>query len=296
MLSLGLLGLVAVVFVVAVNQTFDSLGLPVFASPRHVALVVGVLSAPSDFEERQACRESWFLLGDEFEHVFMFAVGLSGDSVVDERVRAEQREHRDILLLPMHESYRRLVYKTAAMYDYLSQRRDLTFDFFLKTDDDSFVRIDRLVALLRTVAQRERAIYWGSHNANVRRQAAPSHKWADALWREDFYPPYALGSAYALSSDLVRVLGALSIDSRPMFPVEDVATGIWLRSAVGEPLLHRVHANETQFPLITTGSAVGVCHRDMIVRRHCDQVSRMRRLYHNTLHCKGDPCCGAAQL
>lgn len=281
--------------VVSENQTFDSLGLPVFTRPRHVALVVGVLSAPSNFAERQACRESWLLLlGDELEHVVMFAVGTSGDADVDERVRVEQREHRDILLLPMRESYRRLVFKTAAMYDHLAQRRDLTFDFFLKTDDDSFVRIDRLVPLLRTVA--ERAVYWGSHNSLVRRQSAPSHKWADALWREDVYPPYALGSAYALSSDLVRVLGSLSIDSRPMFPVEDVATGIWLRNAVGEPLLHRVHANETLFPLITTGSAVGACHRDMIVRRHCDEVSRMRRLYHNILHCGGDPCCGATQL
>ena len=50
----------------------------------------------------------------------------------------------------------------------------------------------------------QRKLYWGSQNFNVKRQSAPTHKWFDALWDESLYPPYALGSAYAMSADLVR--------------------------------------------------------------------------------------------
>jgi hypothetical protein len=273
----------------------DSFGMPLFGAARHFALVVGVLSAPGNADERQACRATWFRLAPAGDDVlFMFAIGASGDDAVDARVRAEQQQHGDVLLLPLRESYRRLVFKTAALYDYVAQRRDVSFDFLLKTDDDSFVRLDRLLPLLRGV--REPAVYWGSHNTNVKRQSSPAHKWADPLWREDVYPPYALGSAYALSSDLVQKLASLSIDNRPMFPVEDVATGIWLRNVVGEAQLRRVHADSKQFPLIVTGSAVGVCERDMIVRRHCDDVALMRRLYSNVRECDGDACCGMAQM
>jgi hypothetical protein len=208
-------------------------------------------------------------------------------------VRDELRAHRDILLLPMRESYRRLVYKTAAVYDYVTQRRDLTFEFLLKTDDDSFVRLDRLIPLLRQV--REPHVYWGAQNTGVKRQFDATHKWHDALWLEPKYPPYALGSAYALSSDLVRKLGSLSIDARPMFPVEDAATGIWLRNAVGEPHLRRVHADPLHFPLIATDDGRGVCHPEMIVRRHCHGAERMQRLYANLRSC-GDLCCGATSL
>jgi hypothetical protein len=278
------------------QDDIDQFGLPLFAKKRHFALIVSVLSAPKDTAERQACRDTWFQLAkqSQFDVLFLFAVGSSGDAALDAAVRDEQRLHRDILLLPMVESYRRLVYKTAAIYDYVTQRSDITFDFLLKTDDDSFVRIDLLVPLLRTVG--EPFIYWGSHNVNVKRQSDLSHKWHDSLWLDDFYPPYALGSAYALSSDLVRTLGSLSVEARPMFAVEDVATGIWLRNAIGEARLRRVHAGPREFPLIETGTDVGVCEPHMIVRRHCHDVARMRLLFANLQKCAGDVCCGAARL
>jgi hypothetical protein len=81
-----------------------------------------------------------------------------------------------------------------------------------------------------------------------------------------------------------------------MFPVEDVATSLWLRSVVGEAQLRRVHADSSQFPLIETGKHVGVCRATMIVRRHCDEPTLMQRLYDNINSCNDDICCGAEQL
>jgi hypothetical protein len=81
-----------------------------------------------------------------------------------------------------------------------------------------------------------------------------------------------------------------------MHPVEDVATGIWLRAAIGESLLARVHAAEELFPLIKTGDTIGVCHASMIVRRHCDEPQLMHKLLANIRQCNDDICCGATQL
>ena len=75
--------------------------------------------------------------------VGLFVVGSSGDDEIDARVLQEAEREGDILLLPMREDYRRLVFKSAAFFDFAALRTDLTFDYALKTDDDSFVRIDR---------------------------------------------------------------------------------------------------------------------------------------------------------
>ena len=257
-----------------------------FDPPRHFALLVGVLSAPGDFAERAACRATWLRLLPPDDVLTLFVVGVSGDDALDAQVRAEAERHGDVLLLrALREDYRRLVFKSAALFDFAARRRDATFDYLLKTDDDSFVRIDRLVAQLRAV--RQPRVYWGSHNAHVRRAASPTHKWYDSLWREPFYPTYALGSAYALSADLVRTLAALPVAQRPMFRVEDVATGIWLTTHVGETRLRRVHADQRQFPLIETGTSSGVCEPQMIVRRHCHTVELMQQLYDNLEKCGG---------
>lgn len=96
--------------------------------------------------------------------------------------------------------------------------------------------------------------------------------------------------------DFILFCLILCCDRRPMHPVEDVATGIWLRSAVGESQLARLHADSSLFPLIKTGDTIGVCYATMIVRRHCDEPELMHRLYDNIRKCNDDICCGANEL
>ena len=84
---------------------------------------------------------------------FLFIVGSNGNASVDALLSQEATQYGDLLRVELQESYRRLVFKTAALYDYLTLRSspplgDLSFDYFLKTDDDSFVRIDKLVERL----------------------------------------------------------------------------------------------------------------------------------------------------
>jgi hypothetical protein len=121
---------------------------------RHYRLVAGLLSAPGNFDTRQACRDTWFQLAPRGSTTFFFIVGSNGNTTIDRRLDDEQVTHGDLMRIDLRENYRQLVFKTAALYDYLTMQRRFTFDFLLKTDDDSFVRIDKLIPLLESESRK----------------------------------------------------------------------------------------------------------------------------------------------
>ena len=138
------------------DRSLDSLGLTTFEEQQHYDLVVGILSAPQNAAEREACRATWLQLVPHGRRVlYFFAVGNANDVATNDALDKESRTYRDLLRIDLRESYRRLVFKTAAMYDYLALRtnnsqQDLSYSFYLKTDDDSFVRLDKLIPLLNS--------------------------------------------------------------------------------------------------------------------------------------------------
>ena len=93
--------------------------------------------------------------------------------------------------------------------------------------------------------------YWGFFNIAAERVADDTHKWSDKVFNETglccfctnirfthlphsfkVYPPYALGTAYVLSHQLVQYIIDLNNESPlTMYPNEDVAVGVWLRDA-----------------------------------------------------------------
>ena len=97
-----------------------------------------------------------------------------------------------------------------------------SFQFFMKTDDDTFLNIESilsegLIEGSRTWMGRFR------HNWAVERYG----KWAERDYKSLTYPPFPCGSAYVLTSDLARWL-ADNADILKKFQGEDVSMGIWL--------------------------------------------------------------------
>lgn len=103
----------------------------------------------------------------------------------------------------------------------------VAFDFVLKADDDTFARLDLIVAELRARdPARSRRLYWGFFSGRGRVKAGG--RWREAAWQLcDFYLPYALGGGYVLSADLVRFL-RLSRAYLRTWHSEDVSLGAWL--------------------------------------------------------------------
>jgi hypothetical protein len=250
--------------------------------PPSVELVVSVLSAPANWAARDACRNTWFRFARNVERVngsvaLRFVVADANSSELERRLRFEQRLHGDIVRVQGADAYRRLTHKTLAAMRWLA-RSSSSFRWWLKTDDDSFVRLDRLVLQLRRYCgDAAQLCQWGFFSVGAQRISDRAHKWFDDVFAGDTYPPYALGTAYALSAEAVRRL--VADDERApltMFANEDSAVGLWLER-------HNVTRIEALWNLLPFVSAyedeqADKCEDSMIVRSHCGSSNDMYRI------------------
>ncbi|XP_037356323.1 beta-1,3-galactosyltransferase 6 [Talpa occidentalis] len=198
------------------------------ARARRRFLAVLVASAPRAAERRAAVRSTWLAAGAAGGDVWArFAVGTGGLGAEERRaLEREQARHGDLLLLPaLRDAYENLAAKVLAMLAWLDEH--VAFEFVLKADDDSFARLDALLAELRARdPARRRRLYWGFFSGRGR--VKPGGRWREAAWQLcDYYLPYALGGGYVLSADLVRYL-RLSREFLRAWHSEDVSLGAWL--------------------------------------------------------------------
>lgn len=204
---------------------------------------------------------------------------------VERRLAAEQEIHGDIVRIDGLDSYRRLTYKTLAAMHWLVRRSGIAnWRFWLKTDDDSFVRIDRLLLQLRRYCRppassdpANHLCYWGFFNVGAQRLNDSSHKWRDDVFTGDLYPPYALGTAYALSAPAVRQLVADDLRSPLVkYANEDSAVGLWL----SRYNVTRVEALWSLLPFVSAyeDEQADKCEDSMIVRSHCPTPHEMYRI------------------
>uniref|UniRef100_A0A663LTT1 Hexosyltransferase n=2 Tax=Neoaves TaxID=3078114 RepID=A0A663LTT1_ATHCN len=201
-------------------------GLP-HNQPATAFLAVLITSGPKYSERRSIIRSTWLSAAGRPPHDDIwsrFVIGTGGLGAEELRsLELEQSRHRDLLLLPeLRDSYENLTAKVLATYVWLDLHLD--FQFALKADDDTFVRLDVLVEELR--AKEPRRLYWGFFSGRGRVKSGG--KWKESAWVLcDYYLPYALGGGYVISADLVRYL-RLSRDYLNMWQSEDVSLGVWL--------------------------------------------------------------------
>ncbi|XP_004384528.1 beta-1,3-galactosyltransferase 6 [Trichechus manatus latirostris] len=162
--------------------------------------------------------------GDVWARFAVGTAGLGADEL--HALEREQVRHGDLLLLPaLRDSYENLTAKVLGMLTWLDEH--VAFEFVLKADDDSFARLDALVAELRARdPPRRRRLYWGFFSGRGR--VKPGGRWREGAWQLcDYYLPYALGGGYVLSADLVHYL-RLSREYLRAWHSEDVSLGAWL--------------------------------------------------------------------
>jgi hypothetical protein len=218
-----------------------------------------------------------------------------------DRLREEADFHGDLAFVSSPDTYARLTHKTLALLHWSLEKSGVSFKFLVKTDDDTFLRTDRLARLLWRTSRDNVGLpplYWGFFNLGAVPRRSATEKWHDPIFPGDLYPPYALGSCYALESSLVRQLvdrdRAVGL---PLFPMEDVSVGVWLNE-----LNHtRLEALWDTFPFIRADDLspeqVGRCEETMIVRSHLHGVAEQYRLAGNYLQCgRMCSCCSEEQV
>ncbi|KAL6637638.1 hypothetical protein ACP70R_025210 [Stipagrostis hirtigluma subsp. patula] len=181
----------------------------------HVELFIGILSAGSHFTERMAVRRSW-----------MSSVRQNGKRELNEDLKEEAAFFGDIVIVPFSDSYDLVVLKTVAICDYAA--RIVPAKYVMKCDDDTFVRLDSLMAEVKKISD-GKSFYLG--NMNYYHRPLREGKWAVSYeeWPREEYPPYADGAGYIVSSDIANfVASGMEKGRLNLFKMEDVSMGMWV--------------------------------------------------------------------
>ncbi|KAM9329682.1 UDP-GalNAc:beta-1,3-N-acetylgalactosaminyltransferase 2 [Gastrophryne carolinensis] len=142
-------------------------------------------------------------------------------------LREESRAHGDMVFVDVVDTYRNVPRKLLLFYRWLVDSID--FDFLLKTDDDCFVDLDRVLGALEAGRLRGPDAWWGNFRLNW--GVDRTGKWQELEYVSPAYPPFTCGSGYVVSRDVAHWLAA-NAQRLKTYQGEDVSMGIWM-SAIG---------------------------------------------------------------
>ena len=205
-------------------------------------LLVLITSAPDNADRRTAIRNSWcsnnakssvrhtqtHAQTSQLSWHCTFLVGRDRNAVTNAKVLKESQYFSDILYGDYDDSYRNLSFKVLAGLHWAHLHCPL--QFVLKTDDDCFVNIHLLPEFLLNQQVDQSVLYAGNAADQERRAHVirdPGNKWSVTReeYAPDLYPPYASGTGYILSQNVLSRMLELSHYYKP-FPNEDAYIGV----------------------------------------------------------------------
>ena len=137
-----------------------------------------IISHPKNLERRTAIRQSWLSIRERKlrkDVLPLFVVGNENLSeVVSKELNEEINNNKDVLVLPIQETYTTLTQKVLASFVQID--RNVKFSFLLKVDDDSFVNLSTMVDELRN-SNYNQGLYWGFFDG--RAPVKKTGKWAE---------------------------------------------------------------------------------------------------------------------
>ncbi|XP_063725091.1 UDP-GalNAc:beta-1,3-N-acetylgalactosaminyltransferase 1-like isoform X2 [Symsagittifera roscoffensis] len=205
-------------------------------------VLIAVPSVLSRVEERRAVRESW---GDfsswpncEVNLKLVFYVGNPKDEGERNILRNELREFGDLELLNFTEGYYGLTEKTKLIIQsvaHKAQLDEISFDYLIKTDDDTFVNIPLICANFANFGQAN--VYGGNCHMNSvpYRKTSKTYNPKFIVTSEEYsrnsYPPHCEGAFYYMSKDLVSKLSSVGFKNGQYLKFEDVYVGLAFEAA-----------------------------------------------------------------
>ncbi|KAL5989630.1 hypothetical protein ACLOJK_010523 [Asimina triloba] len=185
---------------------------------RKVMGFVGIQTGFGSVGRRRSLRKTWLpsdreglqRLEEATGLAFRFVIGKTLDQSKMSELSKEVAEYDDFMLLDLEEEYKNLPHKTLAFFKAAYQLFDA--DFYVKADDDIYLRPDRLSLLLAKDRSDPRTYLGCMKKGPV--FTDPKLKWYEPhshlLGKEYFL--HAYGPIYALSADVVASLIELEYD------------------------------------------------------------------------------------
>ena len=194
-------------------------------------LMLAIFSRPYSFSLRNSCRNTWMkAYNGTSEVTFKFVIGLGGvDDALRKRIKSESDTYGDLLILDDHaDSYgHQCTKKLQLTLQWASVHSKALF--FMKTDDDVYVRLGYILVLLhKRLSLTAKPFLCGT----IACSEAPREKgkWAENdWWLTEKYLPFPFGSGYIIPMSLVHaVVASNSYAPLRQLRSEDVSLGIWL--------------------------------------------------------------------
>ncbi|CAN1761976.1 Probable beta-1,3-galactosyltransferase 12 [Linum perenne] len=115
---------------------------------------VGIQTGFDSVDRRAALRETWFpsdpdgllRLEQATGLAFRFVIGYSKDPKKMQQLQKEVEKYRDFLIIDNEEEYLKLPYKTLTFFK--AAYKHFEAEYYVKADDDIYLRPDRLATLL----------------------------------------------------------------------------------------------------------------------------------------------------
>jgi len=245
-------------------------------------LLTLIFTGPANVERRKAIRETWIrdALDDGVARFFThkFVIGTKDlDETAMEKLNNEEWNHGDLIFLEdLHDKYENLTFKLGMMLEHVMEY-NYQFQFILKVDDDSFVRVKDLWEEVRR-EDATRLYYMGYFYGRGR--VKTKGPWKEPNWKLcDYYLPYARGGGYVISRAVVQYV----VKNWRLFETylsEDVSLGAWLA-----PLkIRRKHdiRFDTEYKSRGCSNTFIISHKQSVA----DMYDKSANLRNNRLLCK----------
>ncbi|CAO3569378.1 unnamed protein product [Mortierella alpina] len=256
--------------IAALNSAKQIIG----SAQTQVLILILTSWAPKGHQKRQNFRETTLQLlpppSAKFSFTYKFVLGEAPNARAKEtmgpKIKKEQDDHDDLLILPVSDTYEDLSFK---VFKALEWSNKFKFDYLCKTDDDIFVRWDVVAQELMDLGPSH--YYWrGLAYWDMPPITNPENKNIDHEFKLGVFPPFVAGSLYIFSRDVITLLTYPG--PRFFTKNEDQNIGIWLHSYNIKP----IHDKRIQ--------QWDVCENDMIAKHFSDSflpLESMHAMYKN---------------
>ena len=201
----------------------------------------------------------WYITGRQTSIIYLVGVPDPEELQINPSLRTEilkeSDTYKDLAITDNVDVYKNLTLKTIAAFNWARQFCPEA-DFLLKTDDDMFIHLKRLLYTIKslrssTAALSPNGIIVGNVAAGWKPVRNPQSKYyiTQEQYTETSYPPFVTGPSYLISRPAFDLLQQAAMN-RPFFHLEDVfITGIVAESVdVPRRLAVEFRNNATPIP------------------------------------------------